>query len=168
MINFTKKQIKAIIDILKSEPCKTRPALQTMRIRRDGYGYITNGYLAIRFKFSLEPVPKDEKQEEFIIPLDNLVKWYKSADARKTLNELEILDLQDTENDTHYPNIEWLIEKRLSGEVPKTDIKVNSKLLSNILNITNKESLIQIHHYHECIHVMFPDDNIDAILMEIN
>ena len=168
MINFTKKQIKAIIDILKSEPCKTRPALQTMCIRRDGYGYITNGYLTIRFKLELEPVPKDEKQEEFIIPLDNLVKWYKLVDGRKMLNELEILDLQDTDNDTKYPNIEWLFEKRLSGETPKTDIRVNSKLLSDILKITAKESLIQIHHYHECIHIIFPDDNIDAILMEVN
>lgn len=168
MINFTKKQIKAIIDILKSEPCKTHPALQTMRIKRDGYAYIMNGYLTIRFKFSLEPVPKGEEQEEFIITLDNLVKWYKLANGRKTLNELEILDLQDKDNDTQYPNVEWLFEKRLSGETPKTDIKVNNKLLLNILNITGKESLIQIHHYHECIHIMFPDDNIDAILMEIN
>lgn len=40
MIEFTKKNIKGIIDIINSEPCRTRPALQTMRVQRESIEFI--------------------------------------------------------------------------------------------------------------------------------
>lgn len=166
MIKFNKKQVKGIIDVLKSEPCKTRPALQTMRIKRDGFGYITNGYLAIRYKFEIEPIPKEDSQEEFIITLDNLTKWYKLANYNDYLDELTILGLQDTANETQYPDVSYLFEKRIRGENPKTPIRVNGKLIDEVIRCVGS-GLITIEHFNECIYIKFIELPIDAIVMEI-
>ena len=116
MIEFTKKNIKGIIDVLKSNQ-NNHPDLKTMRIQRDGFAYITNGYLAIRWKLQTEPVPKDENQKEFVIPLDNLIKWYKLANTNDKLNELSILELQDKENKTDYPDISSIFKSGKKNNV---------------------------------------------------
>lgn len=136
MHEFTKKQIKGIINIINSEPCKTRPALQTMRICRDGFAYITNGYLAIRWRFEVEPVPKDENQKEFVIPVENLIRWYKLANSKDKLNELTILELEDKDNNSVYPDIAKIFKEKIKD--PKNNnIKLDLNLVEMVNQVTN-------------------------------
>lgn len=135
MREWTRQNVKGIIDILKSEPIENRPALQTMRIFRDGYAYITNGYLAIRWKFDSELITIDN-QDEFIIPVENLIKWYKLASGKDCLNEINILELVDKDNDTMYPDVASLFKNKLKTN--KTDtVKMDLNLIQEINKVTN-------------------------------
>ena len=136
MIEFTKKNVKGIIDILKSEPIKNKSNLQTMRIQRNGFAYITNGHLAIRWKFQLEPIPKDDNQKEFVITLDNLVKWYKLANTTDKLNELSILDLQDKEDVSQYPDMDQLFQNAKKNNASNS-ILLNLQLVEDVHRCTN-------------------------------
>lgn len=136
MQEFTKKQIKGIINIINSEPCKTRPALQTMRICRDGYAYITNGYVALRWRFETEVVPKDDKQKEFVIPVENLIRWYKLANAKDELNELTILELEDKENSTEYPDLAKLFKDKMKNPSRET-LSIDLNLIEMVNQVTN-------------------------------
>lgn len=166
MITLNKKQVKALIDILNSESCKTRPALQTIRIKRDGYMYITNGYLAIRFKLESGIVPREDSQEEFIIPVENLTKWYKMAERSDYLDELTICSLEDKDNDTQFPNIDYIYRNRLEFKSDQY-IKIDVKQLDTISKAMNQE-ILNIEHFSDCIYITSANKDIDAILMEMN
>lgn len=128
MIRFNKKMVKGIIDILSSEPCKSRLPLQTIRIKKDGCAYITNGYMVIKYKFDTEPIRKDDG-EEFVIPLDNLKKWYKEAKSKDYLDELGILNLMTLEDYGQYPDMPKLINEKLKDVDDRGEIKLDTKLL---------------------------------------
>ena len=136
MIEWTKKNIKGIIDILKIDDIKGREALQTMRICRDGFAYVSNGYVAIRWKLESEPVPRDENQKEFVIPLDKLIVWYKLHDAKDKLNEITILELQDENNTTVYPDMARLFRQTINTPESKS-CRVNLDLIKQVHNATD-------------------------------
>lgn len=169
MITFNKKMVKGIIDLITSEPCKNRPILQTLRIQRDGYGYITNGYMAIRFKFETEVVPLDENQKEFVIPAGELLYWYHNAKASDYLNELTIIDLQTTKDIGQYPDIAYLFQEKLKT-VPftKTEHRFDDKLLELFCKCAGS-TLVELKATSDGEYVKsIQDDNlIDAIIMEI-
>ena len=148
MQEFTKKQIKGIINIINSEPCKTREALQTMRICRDGYAYITNGYVAIRWRFETEVVPKDDNQKEFVIPVENLIRWYKLAGSRDCLNELSILELEDKENITQYPDLAKIFKEKCKDPSCET-LHIDLNLIEMVNQATNCRNY---HGYSVTIH----------------
>lgn len=135
MIEWTKKNIKGIIDILKIDDIKFRPALQSLRIRRDGYAYVTNGYVAVRWKLDSEPVPRDDNKEDIVIPLEKLIVWYKLHSAKATLNEISILELQDLNDNTVYPDINKLFRQAIKMPESKS-ITIDLKLIHQLHNIT--------------------------------
>ena len=104
-----------------------------MRICRDGYAYVTNGYVAIKWKLETEPVPRDDNQKEFVIPVENLIRWYKLASTKDILNELTILDLQDKDNATSYPDMTKLFNK-INNQQTCEDIDINL----NLIELVNK------------------------------
>ena len=170
MVRFTKKMVKGIISIITSEPCKNRPALQSMRIRRDGYAYITNGYIVIRYKFETEVVPVDDKQEEFIIPASSLVYWYHNAKATDYLSELSILDLQSQSDQYQYPSIEELFAQRLKLlPMPETRImKINGLLLEQFCKCAGNSD-IKIQQLPDGIYVeSIQEEKVDGIIMGLN
>lgn len=167
MIRLNKKQINGILKLLKSIPCQSRPALQTMRIKKDGFAYITNGFIVIRFKLELEPEPIDDNQEEFIITKDNLEKWYKSARSYDYLDETSILELQDKENTTIYPDMSKLFKEHLSTP-SDNKICIDTNLLKLFDNISGYYGVTLVH-YKNCVHIQsikYP--SIDGIIMELN
>ena len=145
MIKLYKKQVKAIIDLLNTEPCKTRPALQTMRIKRDGYGYITNGYIVIRFKFELEPEPKDDKQEEFVIPVEKFYTWWKSAKTKDYLDEIALCNMHE-DNEFEYPRMDLIMKEKNDH-----DAKKNIDLMQKIPNFAASKQ-----HHFQCQIDLFP------------
>ena len=166
MITFTKKMVKGIIDVITSEPCKSREALQSLRVKRDGYAYITNGYMAVRFKFQVESIPKDDKQEEFVIPAYKLVYWYRNAKAKDYLNELSILELQTNEDIKQYPDISKLFNEKIeySG---KSKHRFNAKLLEQFCNCAG-ENNVEIQGTLDGEYVKsVQDEQIDGIIMGI-
>lgn len=170
MIEFTKKNIKGIIDIINSEPCRTRPALQTMRVQRDGFAYITNGYLAIRWKFQTEPIPRNENQKEFVIPVDNLIRWYKLANSKDKLNELTILELQDEENTTIYPDIS-LIFKEAKKNNASNNITLNLHLIELVHHCTDCRNYqgFKVINYGKLLYgIENKRESIEFIVMPLN
>lgn len=158
MIEFSRKQVKAIIKFLSQPHCQIRPALQTIRIRRDGYAYITDGYMAIKFKLDSEPVPSNGDQEEFIIPIENLDRWYKLANTKDKLNELTILELHDENNTTVYPDIPKVFHSHLGNKISKDEFKIDVNIITEFVNITgyNKN---QISMHAECIAIKPLENN---------
>jgi len=169
MITLNKKQVKGILDILKSDYNIPRPALQTIRIKRDGYMYITDGYVAIRAKLETEPVPKDDNQEEFVITLGNLERWYKLAKPKDELNEITICDLQDTENDTKFPDMATIYEQFLG----KPKVKLESitfdvdKLKTAMAVFGTPYTKLECYGDEEYYVISIKGDEFDAILMPL-
>lgn len=167
MIEFNRKQVKAIIKFLSQQHCQIRPALQTIRIRRDGYAYITDGYMAIKFKLECEPVPSNADQEEFIISLENLDRWYRLANTKDKLNELTILELHDENNTTVYPDISKVFHSHLGNKISKDEFKIDANIITEFVNITgyNKN---QISMHDECIAIEpLGNNKILGIIMEL-
>lgn len=158
--------VKGIIDIITSEPCKTRPALQSMRIKRDGYGYITNGYIAIRFKFQTEVVPRDDSQEEFVISADKLLYWCHNAKATDYLSEIEIPSLQTTEDILPYPDIAKLFENKIKIIPPEKVLhRFDAKLLEQFCKCAG-ETKIELRGTVDGEYVKsVQDEEIDALIM---
>ena len=168
MMRIYKKQVKAILKLITSFPCQSRPALKTMRLKRDGFAYITNGYMAVRFELEIKPVPKDDNQTEFIIPAENLEKWYKTAKSSDYLDEVSILALQDTEDSTVYPDIAQVIKLHLMSNLSNKDIYIDESLLKLFTGIVNDESIL-IKHYDKCVLVKsLKNPEIDGVIMELN
>ena len=169
MIEFTKKNIKGIIDVLKSNQIN-HPDLKTIRIQRDGFAYITNGYLAIRWKLQTEPVPRDENQKEFVIPVDNLIKWYKLANTNDKLNELSILELQDKENKTDYPDIGSIFKNAKKNNI-SNNITLNLFLIELVHRCTdcrNYEGFKVINYGHLFYGIENIREYIEFIIMPIS
>lgn len=167
MVTFTKKMVKGIIDIITSEPTKTRSALKSMRIRRDGYAYITNGYIAIRYKFKSEIVPIDDNQEEFVIPASNLVYWYHNAKAGNYLSEISIIDLQTTQGVKPYPSIDDLFTQKLKILSPpeKHLHRFDAKLLEQFCKCAG-ENKVEMQSTVDGEYVKsLQDEQIDAIII---
>ena len=168
MLKLNKKQVKGILKVITSEPCKTRPALMTMRIKRDGFAYITNGYIAIRWKLEIEPVPKSDEQEEFIITAENLERWYKLANTKDKLDELSILELQDTENTTVYPDIAQLFDKYCRMEQSSEPFFVDEELIRLFTDVAG-DSCMRVQVLSGCLHVnSLVESSIDCIIMGLN
>lgn len=168
MITFTKKMVKGIIDVITSEPCKTREALQSLRVRRDGYAYITNGFMDVRFKLQTEPIPRDDNQEEFVIPAYKLIYWYRNAKAKDYLNELSILDLQTNEDIKQYPDIGKLFEDKIKI-IPTEKVlhRFDAKLLEQFCKCAG-ETKIEFRATVDGAYVKsVQDEEIEAIIMEI-
>lgn len=169
MITLNKKQVKGILDILKSKDSITRPALQTIRIKRDGYMYMTDGYVAIRAKLDTEPVPSDDNQEEFIITLENLERWYKLAKPKDELNEITLCDLEDKENDTQFPDMaklynDYLGKPKVKMESVYFDVDRLKTIMTVIgTNYTKTEFYGDEKHYV----INIKGDEFDAILMPL-
>lgn len=159
--------VSGIIKLLTSDPVKIRPALQTLRIRSDGkYGYITNGYICIRYKMEIEPKPNDGSPE-FIIPVENLIKWYKLANTKDYLDETSILSLQDKENDTVYPEIEKIFDAHKIPE-RKDNFKIDSKLIECFAKCAGSTNIKITPLIGSAIHVQSIDNrNIDGVIMEL-
>lgn len=169
MITLNKKQVKGILDILKSEYNATRPALQTIRIKRDGYMYMTDGYAAIRAKLETEPVPTDDDQEEFVITLENLERWYKLAKPKDELNEITICDLQDTYNDTLFPDMAALYKQYLDKPKVKLESAVFdvSKLKTIMAVVGTDYTKIEFYGDESQYIINIKGDEFDAILMPL-
>lgn len=159
--------VKGIIELISSDPCKTRLPLQTIRIKKDGCAYITNGYMVIRYKFETEPIRKDGN-EEFVIPLDNLIKWYKEAKSKDYLNELGILNLMTLEDYGQYPDIPKLFNEKLKDADVRGEIKLDTKLIGLFSKCCDNEQI--------CIKTLIgkglylkpvQEYGIDGILMEL-
>lgn len=129
MIKLKRKQVKGVINILISPSTQGRDALRTMRICRDGYAYITNGYVAVRFKLEASPEPKDLKQKEFVIPVENLIRWYKLAKTHDYLDELSILELEDKNNDSQYPDMHLLFGNHMSTAQTKEEFLIDTDMI---------------------------------------
>ena len=168
MLTLNKKQVKGILKVITSEPCKTRPALMTMRIKRDGFAYITNGYVAIRWKLELEPVPKFDEQEEFIITAENLEKWYKLANSKDKLDGLSILELQDVENTTIYPNMAQLFDKYCQMKPSSKPFFVDEELIRLFTDVAG-DACIRVQALNGCLYVnSLVESSIDCIIMGLN
>lgn len=169
MITLNKKQVKGILDILKSRDSITRPALQTLRIKRDGYMYITDGYVAIRAKLETEPVPSDDDQEEFVITLENLEHWYKLAKPKDELNEITLCDLHDTKNGTQFPDMVALYKRYLD----KPKVKLESvffdvdRLKTIMAVIGTNYTKIECYGDEKNYVINIKGDEFDAILMPL-
>lgn len=169
MITLNKKQVKGILDILKCEDSITRPALQTIRIKRDGYMYMTDGYMAIRAKLETEPVPSDDSQEELVITLENLERWYKLAKPKDVLNEITICDLQDTEDGTQFPDMAALYKQFLD----KPKVKLESVMfdvdkLKTIMAVIGADyTKIEFYGDEKNYVINIKGDEFDAILMPL-
>lgn len=168
MLKLNKKQVKGILKVITSEPCKTRPALMTMRIKRDGFAYITNGFMAIRWKLEVEPVPRIDEQEEFIITAENLERWYKLAKPKDYLDELTILALQDTENDTVYPDIAQLFDKYCKMTPSSEPFFVDEELIRMFADVAG-DACMRVQVLSGCLHVnSLVESSIDCIIMGLN
>lgn len=168
MLTLNKKQVKGILKVITSEPCKTRPSLMTMRIKRDGFAYITNGYLAIRWKLEIEPVPKIDEQEEFIITAENLERWYKLANTKDKLDELSILELQDIENTTVYPDIAQLFDKYCKMNPSSEPFFIDEELIKMFTDVAG-DACMRLQTLSGCLHVnSLVDSSIDCIIMGLN
>ena len=167
MIKLYKKQVKAIIDLLNSEPCKTRPALQTMRIKRDGYGYITNGYIVIRFKFELEPEPKDDKQEEFIIPVEKFYIWWKSAKTKDYLDEITLCNMHE-DNEFEYPKMDLIMKEKRGNSILVSESFIHEPYIDIFTKICGYSDIkIEFMSTHG-IYLTSLDEPIDGFFFEIN
>ena len=168
MLRLNKKQVKGILKVITSEPCKTKPALMTMRIKRDGFAYITNGYMAIRWKLEIEPVPKIDEQEEFVITSENLERWCKLANSKDKLDELSILELQDTENTTVYPDIAQLFDKYCKMTPSSEPFFVDEELIKMFTDVAG-DACIRVQTLSGCLHVnSLVELSIDCIIMGLN
>ena len=168
MLTLNKKQVKGILKVITSEPCKTRPALMTMRIKRDGFAYITNGYIAIRWKLEIEPIPKSDEQEEFIITSENLERWYKLANTKDKLDELSILELQDVENNTVYPDMATLFDKYCKMDSSSEPFFVDDELIKMFTDVAG-DSCMRVQVLNGCLHVnSLVESSIDCIIMGLN
>lgn len=168
MLTLNKKQVKGILKVITSEPCKPRPALMTMRIKRDGFAYITNGYIAIRWKLKIEPVPKIDEQEEFIITAENLERWYKLANTKDKLDELSILELQDVKNTTVYPDLAQLFDTYCRMNPSSDPFCVNEELIKMFTDVAGGTDM-RVQVTDECLHVnSLVEPSIDCIIMGLN
>ena len=168
MLKLNKKQVKGILKIITSEPCKTRPALMTMRIKRDGFAYITNGFMAIRWKLDLEPVPRIDEQEEFVITSENLERWYKMANSKDKLDELSILELQDVKNTTIYPDIARLFDKYCKMTPSSEPFFVDEELIRMFADVAG-DACMRVQVSSGCLHVnSLVESSIDCIIMGLN
>lgn len=168
MIKLYKKQVKAIIDLLNSEPCKTRPALQTMRIKRDGYGYITNGYIVIRFKFELEPEPKDDNQKEFIVPVEKFYTWWKSAKTKDYLDEIALCNMHE-DNEFEYPKIDMIMKEKLGNNISVRETYIDSSYIDIFSKICGYPDVkIEFTSTHGLYLTSLIDKSIDGFFFELN
>ena len=152
MIRFDRRMIKAIIDIITSEPTKRIPSLQSMRIRRDGFAYITNGYIAIRYKFQTEIVPVDPEEDEFLITAKDLLLWYYESKASDYLSENSIVDLATKTNSLEYPEVSYLFDEKLL----------------NMFCRAAGNTMIEVYPSDVCVYLKsVQDEQIEGILMEI-
>lgn len=167
MIRFNKKMIKAIIDIITSEPTKRLPSLQSMRIRRDGFAYITNGYIAIRYKFQTEIVPVDPEEDEFIITAKDLLLWYHEAKASDYLSEISIVDLATKTNNSEYPDVSYLFDEKIKRIKEKRVSRFDEKLLNMFCRAAGN-TMIEVYPSDVCVCLKsVQDEQIEGILMEI-
>lgn len=167
MIRFNKKMVKAIIDIITSEPTKRLPSLQSMRIRRDGFAYITNGYITIRYKFQTEIVPIDPKEDEFVITAKDLLLWYHEAKASDYLSEISIVDLATKTNNLEYPDIACLFDQKIKRARARESIRFDEKLLNMFCRAAGN-TMIEAYPSDVCVYLKsVQEEQIEAILMEI-
>lgn len=97
---FNKKQVNAIIKVLKDTTIFGRPALQQV-FERGGYLWATNGYVALE----LGEVKDDFKGK--CIPLERLVGWSGTHKSKDTTSLTELLE----DNDYAEPDMVGLLHK---------------------------------------------------------
>lgn len=109
---FTKKQVKAIIDILRS--VDSRPPLEQV-FEQGNYLWATNGYVALE----LGEV-KDELKGK-CIPLAALVGWYGTHKTKDTTSLTELLE----DNPYSEPDMDKLLHKDYTDTTnPRFDMKL--------------------------------------------
>lgn len=123
MLFLDKKQVKALIDIMKEQP--TRPALQQLwfeDVEKDGdihrqaefnttYLCATNSYTAALIKVEMPTPAKDR-----VIPMDALVRFYKLWERKTVLNELELDNMLEPVENTPPQLIKHLRETYKKAE----------------------------------------------------
>lgn len=120
---FTKKQVKAIIDILKDTAIDGRPALQQV-FERGGYLWATNGYVALE-------LGKTDCEGK-CITLPALVGWYGTHKTKDTTTLTELL----TDNEYSEPDMTALLHKEYTKATdPRFDIDY-MKTACNFLGVS--------------------------------
>ena len=165
---FTRKQIKAIIVIITSEKTLGRDGLRSIRICSDNCAYITDGYVAIRWKFDSKPLSNNQK--ELVIPAENLIRWYKLANPKDKLNEYTILELVDEKNDTSYPDMNRLFRER-KNHLTKSSVKMDLNLIEKIHKVTNCRNYLgyELTIYGDMIYgIEIKRKDIDFLVIGLN
>lgn len=121
---FNKKQVNAIIKVLKDKSIEYRPALQRI-FEKGGYLWATNGYVALELGEA-----KDEIKGK-CITLERLVGWSGTHKSKDTTNLTELLE----DNEESEPDMTGLLHKEYTkAEDPKFDIEY-MKLATDFLGV---------------------------------
>lgn len=122
---FNKKQINAIIKMLKDKSIEGRPALQRV-FEQDGYLWATNGYVALELGEA-----KDELKGK-CITLSSLVGWSGTHTSKDTTTLVELVE----DNKEGVPLMTSLLHKEYStAEDPRFDINY-MKIATNFLGVS--------------------------------
>lgn len=121
---FSKKQVNAIIKVLKDTAIDGRPALQQV-FEQGGYAWATNGYVALE----LGEVKDDFKGK--CVPLERLVGWSGTHKSKDTTNLTELSE----DNNYAEPDMVGLLHKDYTQATnPQFDMEY-MKLATDFLGV---------------------------------
>lgn len=122
-MNLSKKQVKGILNILKSKENVYRRGLQVVTIDKKR-AFVSDG-------FSLLAIPLSKEYPDLEVHHEKLTRWYKLASARDTLKEDELIALAEK------PELSPMKFEKIIDELKDFDltqeINFDSKILSNLI-----------------------------------
>lgn len=122
---FNKKQVNAIIKVLKDTAIDGRPALQQV-FEQGGYAWATNGYVALEL---------GEVKDEFkgkCVPLERLVGWIGTHKSKDTTSLTELVE----DNEYGEPEMTKLLHKEyITAGDPRFDINY-MKIATDFLGVS--------------------------------
>lgn len=123
---FNKKQVTAIIKMLKDKSVEGRPALQQV-FEQGGYLWATNGYVALEFGKA------KDKLKGKCIPLTALVGWSGTHKSKDTTTLIELVE----DNEYGEPDMVSLLHKEYTkSDDPRFNVEY-MKIATDFLGVSN-------------------------------
>ena len=157
MMNLTRKQIKALLEVMSSD--NSRPVLcylWTENTEDGSYFIATDSYKAVMLK------THHSQDKQLAVHRDELTKWYKLAKTSDILTEEDILAMM-TEQDINFPKVPELL-KNITVVAPDT-IGFNAGYADTLERIASRPLYYKING--ELAPMVATLDNNTYILMPI-
>lgn len=138
-MQLTRKQVKALLDVISSD--ETRPVLNNLVI--DKYenkivAVATDGYklVALDTEISEDHLGK-------VVSRENLIKWYKLANAKDRLDDKWLLEMTEELN-ADYPKWQDLIPK--GDPTPSNQICLDAQYLLTMSTLADSHLILNFYN----------------------